>query len=324
MKIEYYIYELMAKAPIESKNVYAKREGALLKFIFDDGKVGYADCHPWVELKQVCLSEQLDLLKQNTFTDVTRRSLYYAKIDADARSKKINLLNGLTVPLSHFFIENLFKVDFKEIAKRVSEGFNCFKVKLGRNLSEEMPILLNLMSSFPEIKFRLDFNLKISISDFEGVLKALKHNSARIDFFEDPFKFDPQEWKLFQKQGLEFAIDYDSESGIVHPEAARVLVIKPAVQDDSHFSKTSQKLVYTTCLDHPLGQTAAAWSAAIASKDFKGPVALCGLLSHHTYHSNPFSEQLATSGPAFKAPVGTGFGFDRLLQQQPWKALCKL
>ena len=95
-------------------------------------------------------------------------------------------------------------------------------------------------------------------------------------------------------------------------------LVKPA----RHHS-TSGLPVFTSNMDHPLGQC---WAAYNAAKFYTGKpeseIPLCGLVTHHVYRPNPFSERMGMDiTPEFPVPGGTGLGFDDLLEALPWKTL---
>lgn len=316
MKIAYSSYELVGK--------HASRKGALLKFEFPNGSKGYSDCHPWPELGDLPLENQLGRLANNQFTPLTRNSMQIALCDARARLEGKSVFAGLTIPKSHYLIPDIRFCNHDKISSALENGFTHFKIKLGNELGVEMNQLKSLLEQFFEkIKLRLDFNLKISQIQFEQLCKELFPWKQCIDFYEDPFHFHPQQWRSFQLQGHVLACDYHSEEALSFPESAAVLVVKPAIQELNSFFAAENKLsrmVVTSYLDHPIGQLSAAYFAGLFTSKMH-VVDICGLLSHHAYHANPFSEQLSQIGPEFAIPEGTGLGFDQLLEMQNWKWL---
>src|SRR4029078_6257499 len=66
------------------------REGALLR-----AGDGFADIHPWPELGDEPLEEQLKHVE-------TLPALHYARIDGEARRRGVSLFDGLTIPESHW------------------------------------------------------------------------------------------------------------------------------------------------------------------------------------------------------------------------------
>jgi O-succinylbenzoate synthase len=110
------------------------------------------------------------------------------------------------------------------------------------------------------------------------------------------------------------------------PEADcwNVAVIKPAAESDEDIARVlslGKPLLFTSAMDHPVGQLWAAWTAAATNRDHPGRVLPCGLLSHHAYEANEFSERLVTRDAVLAAPGGTGLGFDDLLERVDWKRL---
>jgi o-succinylbenzoate synthase len=326
MKISFCPYDLVALATLQGKNTHNVRQGALLRVEFEDETIGYADCHPWVELGDLSLKEQLDLLKKREITPLTQRSLYFAQIDAMARSLKKSAFD-FEIPPSHLLIPNLEQIDMEKIDSAIKQGFTHFKIKLGGSIPSELKQLSKLSKTFSdkEILYRFDFNQRLTPEEFESVLSAFADLKLKIDFIEDPFPFDKSMWEKFQtKYGIQLGCDYQSHRAIGFPKAADVLVIKPAVQDEAIFLaslKNHQRLVITSYLDHPIGQLSAAYVASLCSVKDPSRVATCGLLSHLAYQPNAFSEQLKTKGPDLLPPQGTGFGFDALLEKQAWQNL---
>jgi o-succinylbenzoate synthase len=327
MKIFYCPYELVARVTVNSRKSHDSRRGALLRVEHEDGTIGYADCHPWEELGDLPLDEQINLLHKREVTPLTQRSLHFAQIDAIARMHNKNVFQDLIIPRSHWLISNLIKADPGAISEAINQEFDHFKIKLGGNLPSELDQLrkLDRIFSTGKAKLRFDFNQRLTQSNFEDTLKTLSTLDAVIDFYEDPFPFDNEQWAQVQSEyGVDLACDHQSQRAIGVPEAASVLVIKPAVQDEAIFLASLQKrqrLVITSYLDHPLGQLSAAYVAALCYAKNPDRIGVCGLLPHHVYQPNAFSEKLTTKGPDLIPPEGTGFGFNDLLQAQPWQVL---
>lgn len=302
MKIAHSLYELKALNGLKS------RRGALLKVHFGDGKIGYADCHPWVEFSDEPLERQLELLKNGQTTALTKRSLYFAELDAKARQAELSLLQNLKIPPSNYLITDLTDTQLEvKISQALDDGFNTFKIKLGADIDNELRIL---KERFPKNAIlRLDFNSKLSHESFRKAINRL--NSLSIEYVEDPFPFDEKAWTDIQAHdGLTLASDLNHTQALDKPYAAKVLIVKPATANDIQIK--SQKIVVTSYLDHPFGQCTAAYIAA------KYQDTTCGLLTHHQYTPNIFSEQLTLKGPAFKTPAGYGFGFDTQLTTLNW------
>lgn len=324
MKLSFYNYELV---PLATKKQAAVRKGALLKVEFIDGTTGFADCHPWPEHGDLPLQQQLEKLKNGATTPLIERSLYFAEMDAITRSFKKSAFENLQVPKSNWLITNLEETTREEIETAARNQFTCFKIKVGNCVDQELLCLHQisewLIAFGTDFKFRLDFNLKLTQAEFLNFLSRSKSLYERIDYIEDPFPFNIKQWAAIQKQyGMRLACDFHSHLAINHPEAATVLVVKPAIQDEAIFLESlnaDQYLVITSYLNHPLGQVAAAYAAALCYAKSPKQVGVCGLATQHLYEPNPFSELLTVTETRLNAPSGTGMGFDQLLEELAWE-----
>ena len=295
------------------------RQGALIKIVFADELVGYADCHPWPELGDTPLSEQLHLLSQGSFTTPhLKKSLFFARWDAEARSANRNLFEALSIPTNHC---SLLDLSLFNRGKIVKEGYKRVKFKI---TMPEIPSIKQVFSQLrgTDCKARLDFNSKLTYQEFEKFLSQMEKFLELIDFCEDPFPFNVEQWtSIRQKFGVSLACDRQSEQAVNFPEAADVLVFKPAIQEEHLFlhHPLRQKIVITSYLDHPLGQLSAAWSAARLFQRIPQAIDICGLLTHPVYEPNAFSHVLTGDSPILHSPTGKGLGFDDLLENLPWK-----
>lgn len=275
-------YTLTPLRPLSPVAGARPRQGALLR----DGR-GFADIHPWPELGDGPLEEQLARLARGETTPLTRRSLEMARIDGDARAAGVSLFRGLTIPASHW------------PGADAPAGFDTVKLKG----IERIP---------SGVRLRIDFNRSLSAEAFLMIAEGLPHE--RIDFIEDPCDYDPAVWGALREQtGLRLALDRSSEYGGVPPIAAvDVLVIKPAIEE---VPEDAREKVITSYMDHPVGQFGAAYFAA------KFGSARCGLFTHVLFEPNEFIERIRADGARLLPPDGTGVGFDDLLERLPWKKL---
>ena len=341
MKIWIAPYELQPRSSLNSRSTGAARTGTLLKVETPHGE-GFADLHPWPELGDETLSEQLDSIIKGRPFRLAERSLYFAHKDAEFRAQKKSAFAGLEIPTSHFFIPDIFTTGIERLDALVHDGYRAVKLKVGRNIPAELQQLQHLGAQWPEeLKIRLDFNSALTPEEADDYLGRLPASIARqIEFIEDPSRFSVESWTgLHDRRGLPLAIDLEADNEVriqraLESNCVQYIVLKPAVQDAERITDLVQgvsakklsandvKFSVTTYLDHPLGQASAAWMAAHLSARCPGRVATCGLLSHiSSYEPNEFSDALENKGPKLLAPEGYGFGFDDLLRRQEWKFL---
>jgi O-succinylbenzoate synthase len=205
------------------------------------------------------------------------------------------------------------------------------KLKLGRDLAAEAQALARLREDQDSlVRLRFDFNSTLKAGELDAFLERLPVAvRSRVEFIEDPFAFEARVWAEAQKR-LQIILAADLEIGspeeaaeAARSQAAGVLVVKPAKQDDCAFARaflaaSGYSVIVTSSMDHPLGQIAAAYRAAKLRAEFGEAVGICGLLSQTAFFPNEFSESLRIQGPQLVPPGGTGFGFDDLLHQQEW------
>lgn len=284
MGVWFHRYSLNPRRRLSGVARPGPREGALLRF--DDG---FADLHPWPELGNATLDEQLAALRRGHPTPQVRASRRLAAADGDARRRGVSLFAGLTIPESHW------------TGPDPVSGFDTAKVKGVEDLPDG-------------VRLRVDFNATLDADEFLAVAARLPRE--RIDFVEDPVRFDPATWRALRKAtGLRLALDLAAPHGrFAESDGVDVIVHKPAVHE--RFPEFEGEIAVTTYMDHPVGQFGAAW---VAASNRVSP--RCGLFTHVLFQPDPFIERVCADGARLLPPAGTGVGFDDLLEALPWKAL---
>jgi O-succinylbenzoate synthase len=143
------------------------REGALLR-----AGDGFADIHPWPELGDAPLDEQLARLARGE----SHPALHHARVDAEARARGVSLFEGVTIPASHWPGDD------------PPDAFGTVKLK-------------GIESIPPRVRLRIDFNATLTPEEFVRIAETLP--KERIDFVEDPCPYLTDEIRV----GLRLARD---------------------------------------------------------------------------------------------------------------------
>jgi O-succinylbenzoate synthase len=314
--MHYTPYTLYPVGALSARAAAQPREGVLLRG--DNG--GYACLQSWPELGDSPLEYELDALRDGTPLRLGERALKCIELDGEARANGVSLFEGLTIPRSHATLT--VSATPSQVYNLHQRGFRVGKIKVVPKLAATVERLTNLASMVPDWKWRVDFNCTLSLDAalkfWDMLSDAMKE---RIDFVEDPCYYDVETWQALQDAGMPLGYDMPVQNEAIIPARTTkpmMRLVKPA----RHHSNSGLP-VFTTYLDHPLGQC---WAAYNAAKFYTGKpaeeVPLCGLVTQHVFRPNPFSEELGMDvTPEFHAPKGTGLGFDALLKSLPWKKL---
>lgn len=314
------------------------RKGALIRI---DG--GVADLHPWPELGDLSIDEELDAIKNNMPTPLGEKSVHFAALDARARANKINLLHGLPKPENHLHLGRpRSSVDLEQLrAEITAHQFRRIKIKVYDFLSavefETFKKLARFCGEFEDLKIRLDFNYAFGdrSHDFEDLLSTFSPDElAMVDYFEDPFLFEDYTWaRVSEKFKVRLALDRGDQEVKVEDTLRddktiapfAVVVIKPALEMSAPIVesavKNRRRVVFTSYLDHPIGQLTAAYEAGEHMKVHPQIQECCGLLSQRAYLENDFSKSLLIEGSRLVGAEGTGWGFDALIEKLSWTKL---
>lgn len=324
-------YELKARSALGTSATAARR-GALLRFEFDEFGPGYADCHPWPELGDAPLAEQLATLARGRFTRLSERSYAQARVDAQARALGRSAFDDLDAAAgirSHVLAGNALDVGPADLDNCRAAGFALVKLKAGRSVEAEAARLRDLARAAVErgMKLRVDFNGSPARDDAVRLLDAMSVAPRGIDFVEDPTRFDQEVWTdLKARFPFRLALDLaEPRPAELIGDCVDVLVLKPAVQDATAIVHSANRpgldFVVTTYLDHPVGSTGAAWHALRVEQLSGDRLEACGLLTHLNYEPTAFSRACRSSGDRWLPPDGTGFGFDEELRDCQWSDL---
>lgn len=306
-------YRLKAHSSLNAVSARRVFDGVLIRI---DG--GFGCIHPWPELGDPPLEKCLADLAGARRWPIVRRAVRCAEYDRVARVFEHSLFEEMEIPESH---ATLAKCDAAAVEAAVDAGFLTIKTKFGHDLAAEAAFLDTMAAEHPELRWRLDFNEIPTPDEAAAFLSVLRvETRVAIDYVEDPCPYSDTVWaSLRRKTSVNIAVDREAAP---LSTAAQVMVIKPAVDEPFLLGEAAlhnqQRVILTGYMDHPVGQTFAAWEAARLSLQFPGLVGLCGLQTHHLFEPDMFTEMLGSWSPTFQAPEGWGLGFDDLLEGLQW------
>lgn len=337
--IEFSKYKLK---PINTLNAKSKsinyKEGYLLKIVFKNFGIGYSDYFIWENFGDISLISQIELLKKGINNVHILKSIYFASIDAKYRAINKNIFNNIILPKNHFTCVNYNELNFNFIEKLKSDGFSIIKLKCGISINEEIsfinkisPILKN-----NNMSLRLDFNLCLSFDEYINFLSMIDLNIENINFIEDPIEHNYNNWKKIKNiySNIKLAADKINNKFLIECISKNkklkildYLVVKPAVQDirifsNNKFNIKKNEIIFTSYMDHPIGQLSALYEAALFYKINFQNTQDCGFITHTLYEKNSYSEALSiVDAKLIPSLDGTGFGYNNLLENENWKRI---
>ncbi|MDF1755041.1 MAG: enolase C-terminal domain-like protein [Verrucomicrobiales bacterium] len=307
-----YRYELTSAHALNQVSAKTIHHGALVR-----SGSGYGSIHPWPELGDEPLDEQLKSLVEGSPTRLAGIALDCAEQDGAARESGISLFaeNDAPIPESHWLFQS-----GDDVTKIRENGFSSVKLKIG----PENPELETVELAAEEaLRIRVDANATFGFGSFQSWWKSLSETAReQIEFVEDPIPWNWWNWYCLEQSGVPLAVDRDVEKERPYAPWA---IFKPAAnREDQVLPWAREKglqIAVTSYMDHPLGQMWAALAAQrlnVGEPDWLGD---CGLLTHRCFAKNEFTERIEVAGSVLQATDGTGLGFDELLESLEWKRL---
>ena len=309
--------------------------GILLKVLFLKGEIGYTSLHPLFSFGEGRLSDYFSLLKDCNKLDVLMKtktlgkktpyrggavcsfkiqarylnlSLQSAWLDAQARVQGHSLLFGYSPIESYKFISNIHEA-------LVYKSYCTFKIKMGENLELETKQLKEFIKNFStNFRWRLDFNGRISQSQWIQWEKKNFYLLPYVDYIEDPFSPFSMVPSRFPLAG-DWGLAYFCPIRVI--KASRHCLT--SVYEDLAGSRY-HRVIFTHSLAHPLEARLSWVKANHFYKVHPRKKETCGLdYPFDFFEKNDFSCFYSPS--QFYSSAGTGLGFDELLEQQKWKSL---
>ena len=316
-------YEIHSAQGLNSRSHSTTHEGALIR-IEIDGVSGFGSLHPWVELGDSNLDQLLLELENGELSRQVKCAVHCAKVDRKARAAGVNLFTGLEVPDSHAtIVRGMIGVE-----EAVAAGFDAVKIKMGRDVNDDIAVVKEINAAYPELRLRLDFHAILGAGQMEFFIKEIGEGARKhIDFIEDPLPLGEPLWeRMRDTYGLKTAVDRGVAGAGGEYDFA---VGKPAINHTDKICGAAQRagrrVVVTSYMDHPIGQCYAAYSAGLMNEKYLGLInKRAGLMTHGLFLDNAYANHLgkiATKWSSLNAEQGTGLGFDDLLEKEEWTRL---
>ena len=281
--------------------------GVVLKVVWGAYDIGYADliCHP--HLGDLSLQTHIESLVKSQPTDLVKRALSFAIIDARARRQGRHLLYGLALPRSHKRVRTV-----EEAKLALDLGFSHLKIKMGKDLQADAKLLEEIHLSGPGLKLRLDFNGQLNFVQFQQWWKSISVSAkSQVDFIEDAFAGQGHDGADLDAP---LAWDWLKPPTTNAKLYRKIRVIKPSHHSVDDIAPTD-RVIFTHSMGHWIGQSAALWVAARFYQKYPHQLEVCGLLP------TPYLQEWPQRGAHLVPPSGTGFGLDEIMQSQKWERL---
>jgi o-succinylbenzoate synthase len=318
--MEWCPYTLRSRGSLNAVSRRREFHGALIRV-----SRGVGCLHPWPEFGDAEIEEQLETLRQGGTSKVIERALHMVEMDGEARRRGVSLFAGLEIPPCHYSWDQNQSAE-PQMQRVVKEGWRAIKTKGTADVesmlrSFESP---NALAGDAPVQVRVDFNSCLSEEQFVTFMGEMSSQAKkRLDFIEDPFPYDPLRWEEMRKRfGVRLALDKQLRGA---KEGFDVAVLKPGRREWREMVKElppQVRVVMTSAMDHAVGQSFAAYEAALAWKELGSRMDLCGLCTEHLFEEDAFFALLSSRGGRLKVDRnGTGLGFDDVLEKLPWRGL---
>ncbi len=202
-----------------------------------------------------------------------------------------------------------------------AKGFRCFKVKVGKNLEEDLAALEAIQAAVPDATYRIDANAGYSASEAIALVRAAEAAGCRIECFEQPCG------RLALDANAEVAAAIDppviaDESVSTQSDLDRLIAAKAADGVNLKLAKSGGplaalaigraarraglQLMVGSMVETRLGVTAAAHLAAALGRVEYPDLDTAWLLAE-----DPFLGGYEANGPNYTLPMCSGLGVTR-------------
>jgi o-succinylbenzoate synthase len=318
--IQWCPYTLRSRGALNAVSRRREFNGALIRL---EGGVGCL--HPWPEFGDAAIEQQLEVLRQGGTSKVIERALRMATVDGEARRRGASLFAGLEIPPCHYSWDQN-QPGKPQMERVVEEGWRAIKTKGSADLMTTQRSLESLVALMGNaaVKLRVDFNSCLREEAFcEFMEQMAPQVRERLDFVEDPFPYEAGRWReVGERFGVRLALDKQLRGA---REGFDVAVLKPGRREWREMTDDLPKavrVVMTSAMDHAIGQSFAAYEAALAWRELEGRMDLCGLCTEHLFERDAFFERLSSRAGRLEVDrKGTGLGFDEVIDKLKWERL---
>lgn len=298
--VHFWRYALRSVSRLNAVSGRTMHPGALIRV---DG--GYGCIHPWPELGDLRLEDQLVALASGKSTRLIGQALRCAAEDATARREGRSLFRE-SIPESHWLVMP---------GEAPPPGFRKVKLKVGPEVADGVGSVRKWVDD--GFRVRLDANETFTVSEVRQFWQDLGSAREQVEWFEDPIPWNLETWATLREMGIPVAVDREAENRYSGNE---IVIVKPALS--SWIPAAPATFAVTSYMDHAVGQMWAACEASrFASGSEAGRMIAGGLTTHHCFEPDPFFEKIREEGSHLLPPEGTGLGFNDLLEALPWKRL---
>jgi len=189
-------------------------KNVLITVLLENGVVGFGEAAPFESINGenqatvlAALNSYRDFLIGKDAADVVRisrhmKSAFWAQVTARC-AVEMALLDAFTkslgLPLYKYFggMENRIETDFtidmltpsaarKNAGILTQQGYNILKVKVGKNIKEDVQRIMAVLEGAPDVQFTMDANQGFTPSNAVHFLEELERRDIRPVLFEQP------------------------------------------------------------------------------------------------------------------------------------------
>ncbi len=333
-----------AKPFITSKGIFNNREGIILLFEKDQiqafGEVAPLPGFSTESLEQIesVLTQNKEYLKEafsagdakqiiNVLDQIHQFPSLSFGLDTlwhDLMSKKVNqslseylfdLKEGSVVCNSAVGIQSEKEI-VSLIDRKKKEGFNTFKLKVGKDINTEKSVLEFIRKTYPNIKLRVDANQAWDKEIAAKYLNSLEY--LDIEYCEQPVLASNIEDLMWVKNRTTIKIAADESLGnksrakaLIEQNYCDLIILKPAllglfdnISVTKELAETHNiEVVFTTSLDGIIGRiTSAILASGLGTKKYAHGLATGSLLNEQGT-----DKELITNG-SYQIPKTAGIG----------------